>query len=231
MAIVDPQISRRKLERELAVWAQQAEIFRQRGYLVVAREDLRVDVGFLARLPLSSGPEPLAGMVACARIDFTNYDVWAPSVVFIDFFSGAPVKPSVMAFDHASSVRTAQGLPPNFLIDPHPETGLPFLCHVGVREYHEHVEHDGDQWLLHRGEGAGTLLAICELIWRSMVRNVFGFNVAVHAAIPPNSRAFGVGLLQADPEERVAQAQAQMAAANIANLQAQSAAARGGRGT
>jgi Predicted metal binding domain len=214
MAIVDPEISRRKLGRELDVWAQQAEIFRQRGYLIVAREDLRLDVGFLARLPLSSGPEPLAGMVACARLDFTNYDLSAPSVVFVDPFSGAPVKPSVMAFDHASPVRTAQGLPPNFLIDVHPQTGLPFLCHVGVREYHEHVEHNGDHWLLHRGEGSGTLLAICDLIWRSMVRNVVGFNVEVHAAIPPNSRAFGVGLLQADPEERVApQAQAQIAAA------------------
>jgi hypothetical protein len=216
MAIIDPQISRRKLERELDTWAQQAETFRNRGYLIVAHEDLRVDVGFLARLPLSAGPEPLAGMVVCARIDFTNYDLWPPSVTFVDAFTGMPVTPSVRAFDFASTVRTPQGMPPDILIQPHPETGLQFLCYVGVREYHRHVEHNGDHWLLHRGSGYGTLLAICDLIWRCMIRNVLGINVEIHAMPAPAPRCFGVGLLQGDPDERAANVQAQLAAAQAA---------------
>jgi hypothetical protein len=214
MSIVDPEISRRKLERELATWEQQANAFRQRGYLIMAREDLRIDVGFLARLPMSTGPEPLAGMVVCARIDFTNYDLWPPSVTFVDAFTGEPVVPSVGAFDFASAMHTPQGVPANLLIQPHPETGMHFLCHVGVREYHRHVEHNGDHWLLHRGGGFGTLITICDLIWRLMVRNVFGFRFEVQAMPAPfPGRGFQVALVQGDVDERAANMQMQAQAA------------------
>jgi hypothetical protein len=209
--LVDPEISRRKLDRELAAWAAQAETYRQRGYFIVARDDLTVDVGFMARLPI--GAPPLAAMAVCARFDFADYDVRPPSVVFIDFFSGAPVGPPVGAFDFRSTQRTPTGSPPNLLIGGHPKTKLAFLCHVGVREYHEHHEHDGDDWLLYRNEPFGTLDTICDLIWRTMTRNVVGLRTDVHQLPAPFvGGQLQLTILQGDVDAQAAALHAQAAA-------------------
>jgi hypothetical protein len=37
------------------------------------------------------------------------------------------------------------------LLSSHAVTKGTFFCMRGVREYHEHPEHTGDQWLLYRG--------------------------------------------------------------------------------
>jgi hypothetical protein len=126
VALVDPDISRRKLERELAAWGQHAATFRRRGYGIVARDDLRVDVAFYARVAIGA-PMPLPVVVACARLDFTNYDFWPPSVTFIDVVTGEPVVLELQAFDRRSRVRTPDGRPPNLIID-HPKRGpVPLL--------------------------------------------------------------------------------------------------------
>jgi hypothetical protein len=199
VALVDPEISLRKLERELAAWESHAATFRRRGYGIVARDDLRVDVAFHARVPIG-GPVPLPVVVACARIDFTNYDFWAPSVTFIDVMTGEPVLLELQAFDRRSRVRTPDGLPPNLIID-HPKRGQ-FLCYPGVREYHEHDEHDGDDWLLHRNEPFGTLDAICELLWRTIAETVVGFVPVVLQT--PNGKIQRLAFMQGERQEHAA---------------------------
>jgi hypothetical protein len=206
--LVDPEISRRKLDRELAAWAVQAETYRQRGYFIVGRDDLTVDVGFMARLPI--GAPSLAAMAVCARLDFGDYDMRPPSVVFIDFFTGTPIAPHVGAFDFRSTQRAPNGLPPNLLIGEHPKTKLAFLCHVGVREYHEHHEHDGDDWLLYRDEPFGTLDAICDLIWSTMTRNIVGLQVNVQQLVPPlMGGQLPMSIVQGDVDAQAAALRAQ----------------------
>jgi hypothetical protein len=223
MSLVDHEISRRKLARELAAWDAHADVYRSRGYFIVRRADLEVDVAFTARVPVSSTSAPVPTVVACARFVFDNYDLWPPSITFIDLIDRTPTLPPVGAFDFGpDKPRMPDGTPLNALVQGHPETGLPFLCQRGVREYHRHPEHSGDHWLLHRGAGLSGLAPISDRIWHQMARNVAGFRIDVQAA-PAPLQGMGVqlSLTQRDADEvlRAAQAQqAQMQAAMHAQL-------------
>jgi Predicted metal binding domain len=110
-------------------------------------------------------------MTASVRLDFTNYDVWPPAVEFIDPLTGEYAPPFVQAL-----VESGEGAH-NLVVDSHPETNRPFFCIPGIRQYHDHPQHSGDSWLLHRVAGEGTLATICDRIWRAMARNVLGIHL------------------------------------------------------
>lgn len=171
MIVVDPEVTRRKFERELELWREQEGVYRRRGWLMLGQHELSVDVGFLGRLPV--GGQPIPAMSACVRIDFTNYDLEPPSVEFIDPLTGDYTSPPVQAL-----VGTAED-PHDLVVHSHPETNRPFFCVPGIREYHNHPQHSGDPWLLHRQSGEGRLATICDRIWRSMARNLIGIQVNV----------------------------------------------------
>ncbi|MFL5562030.1 MAG: putative metal-binding protein [Gemmatimonadaceae bacterium] len=174
--LVDPAVTREKFQREYALWdayPHRAE----RGWVLLAYEpaQLAIEIAFMGQLTLSVGSSPLP-IVACAiRLTYENYDLWAPSLTFIDPFTRRPVKP------HLAAVMLTPGGLRNVLIDAHPTTRLPFLCLPGIREYHSHPQHTGDDWLLHRAMSEGSLSNICERIWRLMVTNIVGLTVAVQA--------------------------------------------------
>ena len=90
--VVDPEVTRLKLERELELWRGNEETYRRRGWILLARGELEVDIGFLGRLPM--GAQQIPAMTACDRIDFTNFDVWPPSVEFIDPLTGEHLPPA-----------------------------------------------------------------------------------------------------------------------------------------
>jgi hypothetical protein len=167
--LVDPEVVQRKFARELALWQENAAAYRRRGWVLLSQGDLEVEVGFLGRLPLGGPAVP--AMPACVRIDFTDYDLQPPSVEFIDPATGEFAQPPVQAL-----VDTDEG-PRNLLVQMHPDTGRPFFCVPGVREYHSHPQHAGDSWLLHRAGGGGSLAAICDRIWRSMARSLLGIHL------------------------------------------------------
>lgn len=56
---------------------------------------------------------------------------------------------------------------------PHPNTGRPFVCMRGTREYHTHGSHLGDHWENYRGlDGMnipGIVMQIAR-VWRKMVK-------------------------------------------------------------
>ena len=95
MLLTDPEVTRRKLARELELWDANAETYRRRGWLLLGTSEQAVEIGFLARLPI--GPISVPAMTACVRVDFTNYDLWAPSVEFIDPTTGEFAAPPVQA--------------------------------------------------------------------------------------------------------------------------------------
>jgi hypothetical protein len=169
MIIVDPEVTRLKLERELELWRQHEETYRRRGWILLGRRDLDVDVGFLGRLPIGALTVP--AMTACIRVDFTNFDIWPPSVEFINPFTGDYAPPPVQAL-----VDSDEG-PRDLVVHSHPETNRPFFCVPGIRQYHDHPQHSGDSWLLHRSSGEGSLATICDRIWRAMARNLLGIHV------------------------------------------------------
>jgi hypothetical protein len=178
MELVDPEVTRRKVDREMELWAENATAYRRRGWLILGREGNVIDVAFIADLPLAGRTIPI--LAASVRLDYTNYDLWPPSVEFIDPKTGDYAPPVKDA-----TVQTSEG-PRNLIVNAHPDTGRPFFCVPGTRQYHEHDQHSGDDWLLHRSSGAGSLATICDRIWRSMVRNLLGLQVML-ATLPPDS--------------------------------------------
>jgi hypothetical protein len=222
--LVDPQISRAKVARELTAWEEQAEVYRRRGYVLRQLDELTVEVTFFARLPLGAAPLPV--VTACARFSFENYDLWAPSVQFVDFFTGALSRPAADALEfRPGGVARPEG-PQLLLIDPHPNLRRPFICQRGFREYHLHPEHNGDDWLLYRGE-LGHLAPMCERLWRWLAQSVIGFRSEVLELPPPLGRQASALLVQNDPDavaeqaRAVAQAQAQAQAQALAQMQTQ----------
>jgi hypothetical protein len=176
MNVVDPEVTKLKLDREIELWHENAELYRRRGWILLARRDNEVDVAFLARLTLGMQQVPL--VVACVRFDFSNYDVWPPALEFIDPYTGeytAPVVPAVIETEHG---------PRNLLIGNHPDTGRPFFCVPGVRQYHTHPQHSGDSWLLHRAGREGALATLCDRIWQAMVVNFVGLQLTL-TTLPP----------------------------------------------
>ncbi|HEU6443743.1 MAG TPA: putative metal-binding protein [Gaiellaceae bacterium] len=169
MIVVDPDVTRLKLERELELWHENEETYRRRGWILLGRNELEVDIGFLGRLPI--GAQPILAMTACVRIDFTNFDLEPPSVEFINAFTGEYAPPPVQAL-----VDTDEG-PRDLVVHSHPDTNRAFFCVPGIRQYHNHPQHSGDSWLLHRETQEGSLATICDRIWRAMARNLLGVQV------------------------------------------------------
>jgi hypothetical protein len=90
-----------------------------------------------------------------------------------------------------------------------------------VREYHSHPEHDGDDWLLHRGHGYGTLGQLCDVLWRLTTRNVTGLNF-VARRIEFGGQKLGEGLAVELAQEDVAAIAAQQKAQGVTPGDAQS---------
>jgi hypothetical protein len=151
--VVDPAVSRAKFDRELKQFRRLEPMHRRRGWWVMSAEFPVVQIAFA-----TPNCRPVA-IAACARIDFTNYDLWAPSVTFVDPFSGQALGIEQVGIPFARM--TPDGV--QQMIQGH--RGKPaFLCLPGVREYHDHPAHDGDSWLLHRGKGEGGLQFIADKI-------------------------------------------------------------------
>ena len=222
--LVDSAVSTAKLDRQLTAWEEAQSHYEERGIVLMGRRGLQVDVGFLAQLPITPNND-LAAMPLAVRFDFTNYDLWPPSVRLIDPITRRWLaQPRVGAFDFSKAGE--DGVPVNLFVGAHPDTGRAFLCMRGVREYHSHPEHSGDDWLLYRSQGRGTLSGLCDLLWRLTVRTVVGVNFFVQRLQQGDmvQGAFSSDLRQADvdkmheaqqalPQQIPPEVQAQLAAA------------------
>ncbi|RJP18310.1 MAG: hypothetical protein C4529_12825 [Deltaproteobacteria bacterium] len=190
--LVDVDVTRRKVQRELELWKTNSR-HQERGWLLLTYDDVipSVEVAFLAKITTSTGSGPLPVVVCAIRLTYENYDLWPPSLTFIDMFSRQATVPHVRAF-----LSTHEG-PRNVLVDGHPTTSRPFLCLPGIREYHSHPQHTGDDWLLHRSAHEGSISTICERIWRLMAKNIVGLGVSMQT-LPgwPLKAQLGIQLVQ-----------------------------------
>lgn len=186
--LVPPSISHAKLQEQIDQWHANAQLYRRRGWLLLGVDGLTVDVAFLAKAAVGDLLLPI--VTAAIRLRYDNYDLWPPSLAFIEPWTGQPAIPPVAAPE------AGNGRPRNVLLG-RPGTGEPFLCMPGIREYHEHPQHTGDAWLLHRGEGAGRLAVVCDRVWRCMARNVVGLSVNLQS-VPRWGTQLQIGLAQGD---------------------------------
>jgi|GEM_PF-958353 len=209
--LVDPAVSQAKLARQLREWESNSEIYRERGWQLLDHTGLEVDVAFTARLPI--GPANNLVVVPLAiRLGFDNYDVWPPSLRLIDPLTRRWLTlPRVRAIDFDNT--NDAGVPPDLFINGHPDTGRVFLCKPGTREYHTHFEHSGDDWLLYRDQGFGTIGRLCDLLWRTAVRTIAGFNLVAqrNSAAEFADPTVGIEIRQENPENVPAQANRKIA--------------------
>jgi hypothetical protein len=184
---VDPEVCRLKFEREVKRLTEQQSALQSRGIFLlgsptypivelifVPRHPLQVPVGI--QQPVNeqtpgSPPVTIQMSVAAvpsisarafkARFDLTDYDLRAPSLEFRDPWSDELLQYGTMfrALEFEKD-RKAHVV----LLDKHPLTHKPFLCLRGIREYHEHPQHSGDEWLLYRTEM--SLFSIVMSLWR-----------------------------------------------------------------
>lgn len=171
--LVDPAVSRAKFDRELEAVKLIASDCRRRGWWVLDAEFPNVLIAFAA-------PQlrPRA-VVFGALLNFDNYDLWAPSVRIVDPFTSKPLlareMPPTLTFARRVPGPAPVEIPGVGFMSAHTDQPLllnhgadqlPFFCIPGVREYHEHPAHSGDDWLLHRARGEGTLYFLVEKLGR-----------------------------------------------------------------
>lgn len=186
--LVDPAVSRAKFDREIARYHQVAADCRRRGWWLLDATFPDVLVAFVAP---QVRPRPL---VFAVRINFDNYDLWAPSVRLVDPFTGAPLRarevPAGLTFTRmvpGQGMVEVEGVnvqlpvtsvPQPLLLSYGPDE-LPFICLPGIREYHEHPAHTGDDWLLHRDRGEGTLYFLLEKLSRYGLEPIKQYQLAL----------------------------------------------------
>ncbi len=182
---LDPAVNRRKFAVEIDRLSQQRCVLESRGiFLLNSTTFPTVDLLFVPRNPLAfltpvaqSGliilPQPrlvkreipsLSARSFKARFDLHDFDRRAPSLEFWDVWKNERCS-------FASMFRALEYEPERkahaVLLDDHPVTRRPFLCIRGIREYHEHPQHTGDDWLLYRHEM--SLFSIVMSVWRVTV--------------------------------------------------------------
>lgn len=189
--LVDPAISRAKLERELAEWDAKSDLHREQGRIILRRRDLEVDVAFACPFALAPGQVPLGLIALAIRLRFDDYDLRPPSLGFINAFTGKPEAPSIEALEDK---RDGSGHITILPLDP--RTGERFFCAPGVREFHEFPQHTGELWPVYRGCGAGRLETICERVWSATVRIIRGWQLTQVMAGAPLRPSVNVALLQ-----------------------------------
>ena len=185
---VAPEVSRLKFEREVNRLAEQRTDLQRRGIFLFGSPTYPiVELVFVPRHPLQVAiavPQPsnmvlppdappgaiaiaiaavptLAAQAFKARFDLTDYDLRPPSLEFRDPWTDAllPYATMFRALEYEKN-RKAHLV----LLDDHPITHKPFLCLRGIREYHEHPQHSGDDWLLYRTQM--SLFSIVMSLWR-----------------------------------------------------------------
>lgn len=181
---LDPRVTQKKYERELDRLIDQRPALERKGvfllgpsdypvldFLYVPRHPLKVSVPTVSpsRIILPQGTvlmmqadlPSLAMRAFKARFDLTDYDLRPPSVEFLDPWSDQPLDFATMfralEFEEQRKAHVV-------LLGDHPVTHKPFLCLRGIREYHEHPQHSGDDWLLYRNEM--SLFSLVISLWR-----------------------------------------------------------------
>lgn len=93
------------------------------------------------------------------RFSFDEWDDLPPSVCFLTA-TGDPARE--VARDPAGVINTSA----------HPNTGLPFVCSIGYREYHTHTSHVTDLWSNYRGKPGYDIGDLVTKFWQAWKKSV-----------------------------------------------------------
>lgn len=172
---VEPSVVRVKVEREVAAYKELADYYRERGVWLLEYKFPQLLFAMVAR-----NNKPLPTIAFGVLFDFSNYDVEPPSVRFVDAVTKSPLKYSQLPL--VGRVHTPPRQAEPFVAGWGPDDTSPFLCHPGVREYHDNPGHSGDAWFLHRGSGVGRLGYILDVLAKYGSENITGTHFQIQVA-------------------------------------------------
>lgn len=172
--LVDPAVSAAKFDEQIRIFRTNAALYRQRGCWLL-------DAKFPHALFVFCSPKTRPGAVVTGvQFNFENFDLWAPSVIFVNPFTCEPFKVGQLPTTMRRAVPGPMGMALSELIAQYPGTdALPFLCLAGVREYHSHPAHTGDSWLLHRDQPEGQLAYLLDTVLKYAVEPIDGFQIGM----------------------------------------------------
>jgi hypothetical protein len=185
---VDPEVCAAKFDAEVQLLTSRAAMLRSLGAYVVRVEFPEIDVIVIPTrhlafgIPLPPGQTPggiilpnapvavgaptqfqvvmaerfdvAAALTFGVRFYLDDFDMRAPSVTFHH-----PATWQLLRHHQIpQGMHIVNGAGLKVIHDRHPVTGRPFFCMRGIREYHEHPQHTGDEWLLYRGINILTLV-------------------------------------------------------------------------
>ncbi|RYZ80966.1 MAG: hypothetical protein EOP04_24860 [Proteobacteria bacterium] len=173
---VDEAVTRRKFEKEWAQFEATKEHYRREGVLLLDKEYPNLYFAFAA--PHLS-PQAI---VFAVRINFTNYDVWPPSVRFVDPLS---LKEVLAPQLHSFLIRklVVDGGAQQQRLAVWQSDNVPFVCFAGVREYHNHPRHKDHPWLMHRTGGEGRLCFLLDNLVRYGTSGVRGYFIQMQVGL------------------------------------------------
>jgi len=89
-----------------------------------------------------------------------------------DNWNDSPPSVSLLAPDgsYLTALPTLRPGSPIFNGSAHPRTGRPFVCMIGIREYHEHPSHLNELWANYKTRDNYTLGNIIEQLWNGWWR-------------------------------------------------------------
>ncbi len=199
---LDPAVARCKFDREVERIKAQASLLQGWGCIVVRVEYPHVDAIFLPRAPLrilvpALVPQQANGVVHGTqvqllridlpmfagqpfgvRVDLSDFDQRAPGVTFHNARTWELLPYEMLPRGHSVD---EHGQPKLVVLNGHPTTKRPFLCMRGIREYHEHPQHSGDEWALYRDQGG--LFATLMVVQRSCVEGAHPM-LALQPSVP-----------------------------------------------
>ncbi len=176
----DPAVSRKKFNREIAEFRSRADEYRHRGwYLVQAKFPEALVI-------LATAKTQLVTIMCGVLFNYSNYDAAPPSVRLVHPLTCEPYRLSELPtplFRRLPETDTSGPKPGEMRVQPfmqaHRPEDVPFLCLAGVREYHDHPAHSGDQWESHRNSGAGRLIRLVEVVSKYGLETIAGFGVQI----------------------------------------------------
>lgn len=154
--MLNQDVTRRKFKREVAVLMENRTALRERRIFI--EEVAFPHVYALFSVGFRLGPIVSFGV----QLGFEDYNVLPPSALFVEPVTRRPLlRPEIPASLNLDGEHSA-----NVIVGAHPETGFPFICLRGFREYHTHPQHTDDPWDRYRYDGStGTAYYCLEQIW------------------------------------------------------------------
>ena len=189
---VDPAVSRRKFDREVAEFRSQANEYGRRGWFLADAEFPR------ALVILATATTQPVSIMCGVLFDYLNYDAAPPSVRLVHPLTREPYRLSKLPTRLPRRVRLADAgeaaqpvspgvVPAQLEVAPYMQAlsddDTPFLCMAGVREYHQHPAHSGDHWELHRPSGAGRLVRLVAVISKYGLETIKGLEVQMQPVV------------------------------------------------